>query len=377
MAEPRSARYELLDALRGIAILAVLLLHFSERGRESGDHILHARLWPVLQHGYLGVQLFFVISGYCITAAVGAAAGKSSPVWYFLIRRLRRIYPPYWASMLLVLGLGFLTIVVLQTPRATVFPLELWEWFSNVALLQGPLQARDANLVYWSLSIELQFYLLMAVCLLLTPRLAEVWLVLVSAASCWIACRHSIPLTGWVLNYWSEFACGIAVYYWITHRNQFSLTPWLLVTASGIEMSASFFEHDSLTFPDGRFIPGVRVAFCLIVMVIMLGLHAKDRQIVEWPVMRFLSRVGLISYSLYLIHVPIGTRVFNLGQRVTGLQGCWWVLYFLLSLVCAALTGMLFFRWFELPWLNTAAVKASERSAIVPPSAAAPSSQPV
>ena len=106
----QSARFELLDALRGIAILAVMLLHFAERGVDSGDQLIYARVWPVLQHGYLGVQLFFVISGYCITAALYNAIERMNSFQYFLVRRLRRIFPPYWASMVLVVVLGFITI---------------------------------------------------------------------------------------------------------------------------------------------------------------------------------------------------------------------------------------------------------------------------
>jgi peptidoglycan/LPS O-acetylase OafA/YrhL len=353
VAETRTARYELLDAMRGIAILAVLFLHFSERGVESSDQLVHSRIWPVLQHGYLGVQLFFVISGYCIMAAVSTASAKDSGVSYFTTRRLRRIFPPYWASLVLVIAAGLVTGLLLKTPWSTVFPLKPWEWLANVFLMQGPLQATDANLVYWSLSIELQFYLVMAACLLMSPKISEIWLVFVGFVSVVLALTHVVPLTGWVLNYWAEFACGIAAYFWITRRRQWSWTPWLLVAGAAVEMLGSIAEHHVWVLSNGRFIPGIRIAVCLGIMAAMIQLYRFDAMLCQKKFVRNLMAVGTISYSLYLTHVPVGTRVFNLGQRLTGLSGCWWLLYFAISLLASAIVGVLFFRWCERPWMNS------------------------
>ena len=352
MVEVRTSRYELLDAMRGIAILLVMFLHFSERGVESGDQVVHSRVWPVLQHGYLGVQLFFVISGYCIMAAVSTASLKTSSLALFTVRRLRRIFPPYWASLVLVVVAGLATRFLLKTPWETIFPLSAWEWLANVFLMQGPLQAQDANLVYWSLSIELQFYVVMATGLLLTPKMAEVWLMLTAATSAILSITHAVPLTGWVLNYWAEFECGIAAYFWITRSARLPWTPWLLMAAACLEMLCSFAEHTTLVMSNGRYIPGIRIAVCLAVMCMMILVYHLDARLCQKKPFRVLMGIGTISYSLYLTHVPVGTRVFNLGQRFTGLSGLWWLLYFGLSLVASAIVGMLFFRTCERPWMN-------------------------
>ena len=353
MAETRTARYEFLDALRGIAILLVLLLHFAERGVNSEDSLVHDKVWPVLQHGYLGVQLFFVISGYCITAAVASAAQKANSVHLFATRRLRRIFPPYWASILFVVLAGLATRVLMKTPWETIFPLATWEWIANIFLLQGPLQAQDANLVYWSLSIELQFYIVMAIGLLMSSKTAETWFVFVSLLSAILATTHAVPLTGWVLNYWSEFACGIAAYFWITRTATRPSTPWLLVAFASLEMLWSFYEQPVLTLPSGRFIPAIRIAFCLLTMLTMIVLYQKDSYLCRFRMVRAFMGIGAISYSLYLTHVPVGTRIFNLGQRLTGLDGVLWLPYFGLSLIASFLVGLLFFRLCERPWLNS------------------------
>ncbi|MEQ9411991.1 MAG: acyltransferase [Fuerstiella sp.] len=355
----RSARYELLDPLRGLAILAVMLLHFCERGRHSGDSVIHGTLWPVIQHGYLGVQLFFVISGYCITAAVYSAMKRSHSFRYFMTRRLRRIFPPYWASMLLVIVLGLATIAVLKTPTETVFPLSPFDWLCNVFLVQGPLHAKDANLVYWSLSIEIQFYLVMSLSLLWSGKLVEVWLFAVSAAFLAVDHLTTWPLWGTVIVYWSEFLCGIIVYYWLTGRMAWRWTPAVLLGFVVLDIALQAPQYQVMMQPNGRVIQPVKLIFCLGCMLAMLGLRRYDDAICARRSVKLLAWFGLISYSLYLCHVPVGTRVFNLADRVTGLGGLKWLPCAIAAMVVSTAFGWVFFRVFEKPWLNPSASTAS------------------
>lgn len=348
----RSARYELLDPLRGIAIIAVMLLHFSERGRESGDHLVHDRLWPILQHGYLGVQLFFVISGYCIAAALYGAMKKETPFRYFMTRRLRRIFPPYWFSIILVVLLGWMTILILKTPSAVVFPLSNFDWFCNVFLIQGPLHAKDANLVYWSLSIEIQFYLVMAVGLLLRKQ-TEAWLLFVTAAFMLFEHTAPWPLWGTIIVYWPEFVCGIAAYYWLTQRMEWKWTPALLILLVALNLGLHILQYEAFIQPDGRFIRPLKILFCLVCMILMLALKRFDRSISGSRPMGPLTWFGVISYSLYLTHVPVGTRLFNLTDRLIGLDGLKWLFCGVMAMVVCTSFGWFFFRWFEKPWLNS------------------------
>lgn len=353
MSQHRSARYELLDPLRGIAIIAVMLLHFCERGRDAGDALIHGSIWPVIQHGYLGVQLFFVISGYCITAALYGAMNKPQPFRYFMFRRIRRIFPPYWASLLLVILLGIATILVLKTPREVVFPLTNFDWLCNLLLIQGPLHAVDANVVYWSLSIEVQFYVVMALALF-RPRFTELWLIGFSIFCLGLQHQTALPLSGTVMSYWPEFVCGIAAYYRITGRMRWKWTPAVLVGLVVLDIGLQAVAHQILTQPDGRFVKPVKLLFCLSCMALLLKLRPYDEVISESRPARLLAFFGLISYSLYLTHTPVGSRLFNLTDRLTGLQGLTWIPCTLAALLVSTGFGWLFFRWFEKPWLNPA-----------------------
>lgn len=355
MTERTSYHLQILDPMRGLAILLVLALHLAEPGTGSGDSLIHGHLWPVLQHGYLGVQLFFVVSGYCMVAALYKTFGRPGGLRGFLERRARRIFPPYWASLVLVVLMGGATIALLGTSADVVFPLRGWEWLANVALLQGPLQAENANMVYWSLSIELQFYLVMAVTLLFGERWTESWLVVVSLVALLANTTHALGGSDWILRYWHEFACGIAAFYWITGSNRWRVTPYALLLIALASANASVLEHGAATLPDGVFIPGVKVLFSVGVGLVLVGLSHFDQRLMTMPLAKVLARVGLMSYSLYLTHVPVATRVFNLGRRVTGLEGLWWFVYFGLALVITLSFGWFFFRVCERPWLNSPA----------------------
>jgi peptidoglycan/LPS O-acetylase OafA/YrhL len=346
----RTDRFEFLDVLRGLAIWAVLLLHCTYDVTQTRSPALDAVV-GILHHGYLGVQLFFVISGYCITAAVYRSAAKPGAVGHFFSRRFRRILPPYWASMVLTVSLGLLTVALLKRPFLSVFPMTARDWLLNICLLQQPFGAPDANMVYWSLSIELQFYLVMGLGLLCRSGV-EAYLLLVSITFAWMLTTSGWNSNGMIVAYWHEFACGIAAYYFITRTNRWAGTPWLLLaTALGVgymDLAAA----DSLFRPDGRFILAGKVAFCLGVLVLLVISHPWDRNLSERCVSRWLAFFGTISYSLYLTHVPVVTRIYNGGQRLTGLDGWFFGAYTLMALAAAVAASYWFFKWCEEPWMT-------------------------
>src|SRR4249919_3000902 len=98
-------RYRLLEPLRGLAALWVFAHHFAP---SDAWKRAFPRLQVLAEIGDLGVPMFFVISGYCIAAAARTSIQYDQSTRYFLYRRVRRIYPPYWFSILLVVALPFL-----------------------------------------------------------------------------------------------------------------------------------------------------------------------------------------------------------------------------------------------------------------------------
>lgn len=345
-------RLEVLDVLRGIAVIAVMLLHSGGSGVGRSIAWYDDYLWPILRHGYLGVQLFFVISGYCIQGAIESARRHEHPVPVFLQRRVRRIYPPYWWSLLIVIVLAGGTIAVMGKTWASIFPLSRRDWLLNVILLQGPFHAPDAGMVYWTLTIEVQFYALMAIGLWL-GRWSTVWLVALSSGYLTWTVFPSFDISGTGLAYWPEFACGIAAYHAVHHRQfgrSLAIGLWGLTALSAV---VGMMHSPSVIASDGELRTPFKQCFCLMCGGIVWYL-TQQRSIGgnHW-LWLYVSRIGVISYSLYLIHVPIGTRVANFTERLFHqLHGPSWLLLFLLSLSAQFVAGVVFFRWCEAPWLN-------------------------
>ena len=96
----------------------------------------------------------------------------------------------------------------------------------------------------------------------------------------------------------------------------------------------------------------------------VVALYPYDIRLTRTRWARCASIFGIISYTLYLIHVPISIRVFNIGERLTGLQGWRWLAYAAVAFAFTMVVGTLFFRYCERPWLN---VKPAEPANANPP----------
>src|SRR4051812_10487654 len=101
---PANPRYRSLDLWRGIACLMVVVLHASFIGRDLDASGASAKLMTIISRFGAGVVMFFVVSGYCIAATADSTRckqrkGAGASANYFK-RRLRRIFPPYWAALL-------------------------------------------------------------------------------------------------------------------------------------------------------------------------------------------------------------------------------------------------------------------------------------
>ncbi len=346
-----ASRADILDVLRGMAVVAVMLLHCGILGVGRSTTWYDEWVWPVLQHGYLGVQLFFVISGYCIQGAVESALRSPTPLRSFVRRRVRRIYPPYWWSLIVSIALAAGTIVLMKKSWWSVFPLSARDWVLNALLLQGPFGVPDAGIVYWSLSIEVQFYMVMAVCLLL-GRWSAAWFLALSAGYvAWVS-HPSLPIAGTVLAYWPEFACGIAAYcaghYGVVGR-KVAAGLWLLTALSA---GIGVMQGQAVLADSGELTTPYKQIFCLFCGIVLSQAIQHNRNGRPLPFTGGLAQLGLMSYSLYLTHVQIGTRVFNLADRLLDLNGPLWIPVCLLSLVIQFVAGAVFYRYCEVPWLN-------------------------
>jgi len=279
-----------LDALRGLAVLAVLAFHYSVR--LPIEYPAVSPLPWALPWGEDGVQLFFAISGYVILMTLDRTAGARAFVW----ARFLRLFPSYWA------GLLFTSLIVLLIGDGH-FAMGLMPWLANWTMLQSWAGLPSVDGVYWSLAVELCFYGLM---LMLWKAGLHRHLPLILVA--WLP-AHLLwavnPALSWKMGHvllaeqlpW--FAIGMAA--WFHRKGQ--LSPMLALLLGGYAVAIA-----AAADPRALWVGGVIGG--LFVLLEAGGLN--------WLAVRPLLWVGGISYPLYLVHQYAG---FVLIDRLVAL-GC-------------------------------------------------------
>ncbi len=319
-------RFATLDALRGVAALSVLGYHAVNTVIVPGRSLVT----DLFLQGWLGVFVFFPISGYCILAAT--CAGRDTSIGRFLRRRWLRIFPTYWASIAVTLLLLFIS-----SPFSSASLEQLsapgWNWLSILTLTQTLTGMPNAiNPVYWSLCYEEQFYLLVALSLLLPMRLRAGALLSVSIATCgWRLLAGPTAISGWFVDFWLEFAVGMAVFGW-SHP---SFGRAWAMTLIGLNVLVCVAQ--------GQLAPATSTTIALV----MLAARRWDHVIAQAGLMRALAAVGMMSYSLYLIHVPVAGRVVNGLSRLVDRPSQFWIPLLVAAAVSAMVAAYVFYRMVE------------------------------
>ena len=289
-----------IDGLRGIAILAVLLNHMDSR---------------ILSGGYVGVDIFFVISGFLITTIIrrDLDAGRFS-FWHFYARRAKRLIPAATVMAITTLVLGYLflfprdfdalgkSVVAYSTMLSNVF---FWRVSSNY----WADQSKPWPLLHtWSLSIEEQFYLAYPVLLwglagLPLHRQRQILHVLLVASfvlCCWQtsvyqrAAYYLLPGRAWELL--AGAACsmfGPAP----KSRNACGLLGLAAIALIGVPM---FLFNDATRFPG--WVAILPVTGTALVIWVTGNTSGIWKTLLGW---KPLTAIGKISYSLYLFHWPM------------------------------------------------------------------------
>lgn len=297
---PRVHRAEI-DGLRSFAILPVLFFHFS---------------MPGFTGGFVGVDIFFVISGFLIGGILWSELDQSGTVRLgrFFLRRIRRLAPAYFAMA--IVSLVFAWFILLPSAfkefgkeliASTVY-LSNVHFFRQAGYFDG-LADQKILLHTWSLSVEEQFYIFLPFFMLLLRRVRSVLppvligILLVSLVACvWVtplsqtATFYLFPFRAW------ELLAGVCLA--IAGRQyglRWSFNP-LLSWAGLILIIGSV-----LFVPEGAGFPGFYAIFPVLGTVLVIANGQNDNLINRLLSLRILVFFGLISYSLYLWHWPIMT----------------------------------------------------------------------
>lgn len=305
-AQRPAGRLRLLDGLRIVAALAVLGYHFTAQhnsawaGQTTNE--VFAGLGRFTAYGALGVQLFFVISGFVILRSAW-----NVPIGAFAASRIGRLFPAYWLAVLFTGGL----LIYFPIPdRQTT-------WHAvvvNLTMTQQAVGVSDVEGVYWTLWSELRFYVLIGVLMLIgiTTRrvlaLCALWPVAgaLAATGVDLASGGPMPVLVQALNpgYAPLFAGGMALY--VIYREGHSLVAWLVVGFDAIlacqETVLAFLPK--MVRNTGRPLTERGVWVCVLaafVVVAVVTLTPAARA--SW---RWLTTAGALTYPLYLTHQSFG-----------------------------------------------------------------------
>lgn len=335
-----------------------------------GGSISETLLW-LCSRGWIGVPMFFVISGYCISATADSNRRKQKPAGQYFVRRLRRIFPPYWFALL------FTVIAVALTERYfcpglfadEIHPLEVpsartpLEWFGNITLTEGwrwhftPGEHAWYLLQAWTLGYEEQFYIAMGVMLLLFRRRFFLTAATLTAGQIvlnWIArpVGFSDQIRGFFFDpYWEMFAAGIGVYCVVNYWRGWQTAAAYFATIGLIGIHTwQYSLHDKEAL--------VAWSFVLIILI----LHRFDHRIAASRMAKPFAVCGSMCYSLYLVHWPVVKGISH-ALYLNGLtEPTETVLVTIPACAIATLAvGWLFHLGIERHFLNVPQVTANEQ----------------
>lgn len=294
-------RFYEVDLFRFIAALSVVLFHYTFRGYAADEMSILS--FPLLgqffKYGYLGVDLFFIISGFVVLRTV-----LNRNLTGFVVSRITRLYPAFWIGVTLTA----LVTLIIGDNRYNV---KFFQYLANLSMVSGYFGVKAVDGVYWTLLVELKFYFLMALVLLFNQTkhikyYLFAWL-LISILNLSLG-MPSVVNSFLLTSYSSYFIAG--AFFYLLRKDGFSVLYLVGITLSyylsikhaywGIPRLNEHYQTEFSAF--------VIIGIISIFYFLMFLVAAKKAGLLNKSVMLHL---GALTYPLYLIHQNIGFMVFN------------------------------------------------------------------
>jgi len=313
-------RFYEIDLLRFLAAFCVLMFHYTFRGYTADNLTVlpYLSIAPVTRYGYLGVNLFFLISGFVILMTASSGSAR-----YFVISRVVRLYPAFWVCCTLT----FLVMLVAGKQAPT-----FRQYLINMTMLSGFVGVPSIDAVYWSLFVEIKFYFLIFLALLFgqihrAKYLLGGWLILYLVTTAWPVKYVSYFL---IRDYAPYFIAG-AMFYLISkeglslYKGIVVAVCYVFVTLHAFAQAGEMEAHYQTSFN------AVAVALILAACFLVLFLIAHGRTgsfaSAKW------AGLGALTYPLYLVHQSIGFTLFNAGYSHVNVHLLVWGVVALMVLV--------------------------------------------
>ncbi len=310
-----------LDFLRGLASVSVFLFHISINSKLK----FSTGFKELFSLGHLGVQIFFVISGFIIPFSMKKGNYSLKKILIFFKKRVTRLHPPYLISIILILCINgiFHLSPYFHEEWIKIHPIQL---LAHFLYLNDILNQKWLNEVYWTLAIEFQYYIFISVIFVFLNTNKIVWF-----------CLLGVLLTSSIVFPYHNLITG--------HL------PFFLI---GMCFYRLFIKIDSfITFI---------LYFTLIACTILYVYNFKIEYIIAGiiPILFFLLInknlkiyvfFGNISYSLYLLHAPVSQALIKVGSYFsTNIVTDY--LLIIMTFITTITISYFFYRFIELPCKN-------------------------
>lgn len=309
-------RLAYLDALRFVAALMVVFYHYIGRNHPFwGADVVD--VFPLATKfaawGALGVQLFFLISGFVILMS---AEGR--PIGAFVASRVSRLYPAYWFAVL--------STAVMMTwiaPSGAFRDLSVQEVLINLTMMQEGFGVKSVDGVYWTLWVEVLFYLMVG-CLIMVGvtekrvlAIALLWPLVGAVAQ---TSGAEFPTALLSPQYAPFFAAGMVLY--LIYSRGHSLLRWLVFSYASVVavfQAVNYWVVKDMSGATERNLSPI-VGTILVVMIIALVVVVTLTPVAaKGP--RWLVTAGALTYPLYLIHENWGWWMIGWMHPILGKWG--------------------------------------------------------
>lgn len=286
-----------LDLLRFLAALLVLLYHYATQINPSTQAFIYPGLNSVFKYGFFGVEIFFMISGFVILLSALNKTPKQ-----FILARMIRLYPAFWICV---------TLTALFSLLGAKEQMVTWgQYFANLTMLSHFFGIPDVDGAYWTLYVELRFYFLVFLIILLkkTQNIEPIlggWMLLTLLA---IYLNQPAFFRFFLLTNWSPYFIAGALFFLIWQKGSsyvriFGLfVCWFIAILTTLERAA--LEPAVVSKP----IVVLLVSVLFIIFGVISSRRISSRFSKPW-----IFILGGVSYPLYLLHQNIGHLLYRLG----------------------------------------------------------------
>lgn len=340
----RSRRFAYVDLIRGISALVVLVFHYRwffardvHDWRSDAALPLYDGLWPVYDHGGMAVKMFWILSGFVFAMAYGHQ-GKAIDQRSFWIHRFARLYPLHFATLCLVAALQAISVelnggwIVEGNNDVPHFILQLFlasNWFTMEGSFNSPI---------WSVSAEVLVYLMFAT-FLRTVGLNLRWAIALSLTGLAIRIAFANPVSLCMALFFAGVAIAIVAPI-LQQRFAGRLVPLAALALGGA--IAIGVAANAAGYPDA--VPEMMIYLGTPAVLLLFVALDYNRP----PLSPRLDWIGAITYSVYLLHIPILIALrLAFREALTPLLPSPLMLAAYVALVVAA--SLATYRWFELP----------------------------